>query len=122
MLLMNNTGRPRSSVAYGIIDPNGNPGNFRECVDKLPILPSETSVRARSASEGSGTTGPAGPGPACCRVDTVLYYRTKQSSRQPKSVPPTRGSWRPEVPPPAATYPPHATHYRNPRTSGTYAP
>src|SRR5260370_39649550 len=53
-----------------MIDPKGNPGTFREWVDKPPIRPSEARVRARSASEGSGTSGMAGPKPACWRVDT----------------------------------------------------
>ena len=54
MLLMKKTGRPRTSAAYGITEPNGNPANFRECVDRLPVRASEIRVRARSASEGSG--------------------------------------------------------------------
>src|SRR5258708_1977339 len=42
------------------MEPKGNPGNLRECVDRLPMRPSEASVRARSASDGSGTSGGAG--------------------------------------------------------------
>ena len=71
MLLMRKIGRPASSAAYGIIEPKGNPGNLRELVERLPIRPSVARVRARSASEGSGTSGPLGPGPACCWVDTL---------------------------------------------------
>ena len=62
-----------------IIDPKGNPGNFREGVDKLPIRPSEARVRARSASDGSGTSGAAGPKPACCRVDTCHGSKASQA-------------------------------------------
>ena len=30
------------------MEPKGNPGNFRECVERLPIRPSHAHVRARS--------------------------------------------------------------------------
>ena len=79
MLLMKRTGRPRPSAAYGIMEPNGKPAHFRECVERAPMRAMETSVRARSASEGSGTSGGTGPvpvpapGPACWRVDTPLW-------------------------------------------------
>jgi len=66
-------GRPRSSAAYGITEPNGNPSNFRECVDRAPMRARETSVRTRSASEGSGKSGVVGPGPGCWRVDTTTW-------------------------------------------------
>src|SRR5215469_3573308 len=71
MLLMKKTNRPSSSATYGIIEPKGNPGNFRECVDKLPIRPIDTSVRACSAREGSGMSGLPGGEPPCCRVSTL---------------------------------------------------
>ena len=49
-------------------------GNRSGCGrDRQPhtaIQATETSVRARTTSEGSGTSGAAGPGPACWRVDT----------------------------------------------------
>ena len=32
-------------------------GNFRECVDRLPMRPTAASVRARSARDGSGVEG-----------------------------------------------------------------
>src|SRR6266852_8859481 len=64
------------------VDPKGNPGNFRECVDKLPIRPSETRVRARSASEGSGTSEAPGPKPACCRVDTCHGSKACQPKKR----------------------------------------
>ena len=72
ILLMKKTGRPSPSAAYGIMEPNGKPAIFLECVDRLPIRPIATSVRARSASVGSG--GPSGaedPRPACCWVGTL---------------------------------------------------
>src|SRR5688572_33326746 len=70
MLLIRKIGRPRPSAAKGIIEPKGKPGNLRECVERLPIRPIAASVRARSESEGSGTSEVAGPGPACWRLDT----------------------------------------------------
>jgi hypothetical protein len=65
MLLIKKTGRPNWSTAKGIIEPNGKPGNFFECVERVPMSPIAASVRARSASDGSGTFEVAGPGPAC---------------------------------------------------------
>ncbi len=61
MLLMKKIGRPRVSAAYGIMEPNGNPANFRECVERLPIRASETRVwcalRARVREHPSGGSG-----------------------------------------------------------------
>jgi hypothetical protein len=62
ILLIKNTGRLRSSAASGIIEPNRNPAIFRECVDRLPIRPSEASVRARSARRRFGDYGTCGAG------------------------------------------------------------
>src|ERR1700756_5356207 len=55
-------------------DPNGNPGCFRDRVERLPTRPRYTNVRARSAKVGSGTGGwsVAGPGPACFLPDEVV--------------------------------------------------
>src|SRR5579863_282160 len=51
-------------------DPNGNPGCFRDRVERLPMRPRYIRVRVRSANVGSGTGGwsVAGPGPACFLV------------------------------------------------------
>src|SRR5580658_1858979 len=38
-------------------DPKGNPGGFRDKVERLPMRPRCISVRARSAKAGSGTGG-----------------------------------------------------------------
>src|ERR1700704_6768646 len=64
------------------MEPKGNPGTLRECVDRLPMRPIETSVRALSASEGSGTSGGAGPEPECCRVGTSY---SSEANIRPKS-------------------------------------
>src|SRR5437762_6082131 len=55
-------------------DPNGNPGCFRERVERLPMRPKYIRVRARSANAGSGTAGwsLAGPVPACFLLDQVI--------------------------------------------------
>src|SRR5580700_4656810 len=52
-------------------DPKGKPGCFRERVERLPMRPRYTRVRARSANEGSATGGwsLAALGPACFPVD-----------------------------------------------------
>ena len=70
------------------MEPNGKPGNFRECVDRLPISPIAASVRARSASEGSGTFGVAGPGPGVLTIghesniaDSRAYARLNRPYR-----------------------------------------
>jgi len=57
----------------GHLEAEGNPGTRRECVERLSIRPASASVRARSASEGSGTSVVTGPGPARCRVGTALW-------------------------------------------------
>src|SRR4051794_31962273 len=64
---MRKMGRPRSSEPYGITDPKGNPCCLRERVDRLPMRPKYTKVRARSENEGSGTVGwsLAAPVPLC---------------------------------------------------------
>src|ERR1700685_354749 len=71
MVLMRKMGRPRSSNAKGITDPNGNPACFREWVERLPMRPKCVSVRARSAYAGSGTGGCplAGPVSPCFLAD-----------------------------------------------------
>ncbi len=50
-------------------DPKGKPGCFRESVDNAPIRPRWSSVRARSAKDGSGTTGASLVVPACFLLD-----------------------------------------------------
>src|ERR1700722_1742557 len=48
-------------------DPKGNPDRLRESVERLPMRATYAKVRARSACEGSGTTGwsLAAPEPPC---------------------------------------------------------
>src|SRR5690242_17454299 len=55
--LINSSGRPASSSAYGMTDANGCPGWRRESVASVPARPRYASVRARSANVGSGTLG-----------------------------------------------------------------
>src|SRR5580704_11314264 len=64
---MRKIGCPRSSSPYGITDPNGKPCCLRESVERLPIRPRYTKVRARSANVGSATAAwlLAVPEPAC---------------------------------------------------------
>lgn len=71
IVLMRKTGRPASSSPYGITDPKGNPCCLREMVERVPIRPRYTSVRARSANVGSATAGwlPVTPEPACFPID-----------------------------------------------------
>ena|SRR5437016_11433700 len=71
IVLIRKMGRPRSSNPYGITDPNGNPGCLRERVERLPMRPKYTKVRARWANEGSGTAGwsLAAPVPPCFLMD-----------------------------------------------------
>jgi len=83
MVLMRKMGRPWSSSPYGITDPKGNPGCLRERVERLPMRPKYTKVRARSENEGSGTVGSslAAPVPACFLMDeediVVLFWQFK---------------------------------------------
>jgi hypothetical protein len=71
IVLIRKMGRPPSSNPYGITDPNGNPGCLRESVERLPIWPKWSKVRARSANDGSGIGGCAlaGTGLACFLMD-----------------------------------------------------
>jgi len=71
IVLMRKMGRPWLSDPYGIRDPKGKPGCLRERVERLPMRPKYTKVRARSANEGSGTAGwsLAAPVPACFLAD-----------------------------------------------------
>src|ERR1019366_1136001 len=55
IVLIRKIGRPCPSSAYGINDPKGKPGCFRESVERLPMRLECISVRARSANDGSGT-------------------------------------------------------------------
>src|SRR5579872_2104047 len=56
-------------------DPKGNPGCFRDSVDRLPVRPKYISVRARSANAGSGSVGRSlGPGPACFLTTEVIEF------------------------------------------------
>src|SRR6266849_6774451 len=67
IVLMRKIGCPWSSSPKGITDPKGKPCCLRESVERLPIRPRYTKVRARSAKVGSATAGwllPA-PEPAC---------------------------------------------------------
>jgi hypothetical protein len=48
-LLIRKIGRPAASIANGISDPNGNPCSFRDIVDSIPTLTSDSRVRLRSA-------------------------------------------------------------------------
>jgi hypothetical protein len=74
IVLMRKIGRPLWSNPYGITDPNGNPGCFSDCVDRLPIRPRCSNVRARSAYEGSGTLGRSLGGPACFLVEEDIKF------------------------------------------------
>ena len=60
--LIRNSGRPDGSSAYGISEPKGYPAWRREAVESTPVRPWSTSVRARSAYEGSGASCAAGRG------------------------------------------------------------
>src|SRR5579863_7249937 len=66
-------------------DPNGNPGCFRDRVERLPMRPRYIRVRVRSANVGSGTGGwsVAGPGPACFLVgeEGIVAVSWGKSSR-----------------------------------------
>jgi len=53
-------------------EPKGNPGCLRECVAKLPIRPRCVKVRARSASDGSGTGARCGAGGPACRPKVAI--------------------------------------------------
>ena len=58
-------------------DPKGQPGCFREMDERLPVCCRWTKVLARSAWEGSGTSGPSASGPLLCwrEEDTMpLFY------------------------------------------------
>jgi hypothetical protein len=52
-------------------DPKGNPLCLRESVDKVPTAAPDRRVRTRSAWEGSGNCGAAGPVLACRRLETL---------------------------------------------------
>src|SRR5574340_381791 len=55
-------------------DPKGQPGCLRERVERPPVRCRWTSVFARSAWDGSGTSGPSESGPLlCCRDDDTDY-------------------------------------------------
>src|SRR5277367_5244284 len=73
ILLMRKVGRPAGSSAKGIKEPKGNPGCFRESVDKVATEARDTRVRTRSAWLGSGTCGTAGPVDACWRSGVVSF-------------------------------------------------
>src|SRR5487761_388705 len=69
-------------------DPNGNPGCLRESVERLPIRPKYTKVRARSANEGSGIAGKslAVPGPACFPTNEDIAVFLADVFRNPESL------------------------------------
>jgi hypothetical protein len=77
IVLTRKTGLAWSSNAYGITEPNGNPGCLREWVERLPTRPRCSRVRARSANEGSGIEGRAVPELACFPAigEDILRYR-----------------------------------------------
>src|SRR6266851_2216926 len=90
MVLMRKMGRPWSSSPYGITDPKGNPGCLRERVERLPMRPKYTKVRARSAKEGSATVcwSLAAPGPACFPVDKEDIAARPQEFEQLSGISP----------------------------------
>src|ERR1039457_4029121 len=66
IVLTRKMGRPSASSAYGINDPKGKPGCFRDKVERLPMRPKCINVRALSANDGSGTAGRLFVAPPAC--------------------------------------------------------
>src|SRR6266446_3483700 len=71
-------------------EPKGYPGCRRESVESVPVRPSSTSVRARSAKAGSGTGGaPDDDGGPRWRLTGECYHCPANSAnRRPPTRPP----------------------------------